>query len=389
VQQNGGARRFSHKSGQAGDVGFGVHFAPKRRVDELGSVTLIHGASCVLRAAFALYLFASSCSFGVACAENQEDVMRFPSTIGSLNLFMRHQGPTGARRGPPVLILHGATFPSGNAAGWKIGGRSWMDELASAGYDVYALDFLGYGESDRYPEMAAETSAGTPLGGVENMVVQVERAVAEILKAHGGQRINLVAHSAGTFVAARFAQLHPDRVARLVLFGAPAPSAERRPASADAEQYLQVSRADQLNAFESKVRESHHLDSTMFEAWTKAYLATDRHSGDRQPASVRVPAGLAAAVHDMKRLGQLPYDPKQVTTPVLVIQGEWDAVAPPSAGLWLFDRLGSPLKRFVVFSQAGHRAHLENNRRQLYRETEVFLNGGDSAMKADTLAVAP
>lgn len=44
--------------------------------------------------------------------------------------------PTASRRGPPVLILQGATFPSGNAAGWKIDGRSWMDELASAGYDV-------------------------------------------------------------------------------------------------------------------------------------------------------------------------------------------------------------------------------------------------------------
>ena len=116
----------------------------------------------------------------------------------------------------------------------------------------------------------------------------------------------------------------------------------------------------------------------MFAAWVSAYLATDPHSGDRQPASVRVPAGMNAAYDDMERLGQLPYDPKRVTTPVLVIQGEWDAVAPPSAGLWLFDRLGSPLKRFVVLSQAGHRAHLERNCWQLYRETEIFLNGGDS-----------
>ena len=338
------------------------------------------------RVAFALTLFYSCCC-GVASAQNEGDALHFSSSIGSLNLFMRHQGPTGARRGPPVLILHGATFPSGNAAAWRIGGRSWMDELAAAGYEVYALDFLGYGESDRYPEMAAETAAGRPLGSVESMVVQVDCAVAEILKARGGDRINLVAHSAATFVAARFAQLHPDRVARLVLFGAPAPapapSAERSPTPADAEQYLQVqyldvSRADQLGSFESKVRESHHLDATMFEDWAIAYLATDPHSADRRPASVRVPAGMAAAYDDMERLGQLPYDPMGVTTPTLIVQGEWDAVAPPSAGLWLFDRLGSPLKRFVVLSQAGNRAHLENNRWQLYRETETFLSGGDS-----------
>jgi pimeloyl-ACP methyl ester carboxylesterase/heme-degrading monooxygenase HmoA len=301
--------------------------------------------------------------------------------LGSLNLFMRHQGPTGVRRGPPVLILHGVTFPSVNAAAWKIDGRSWMDELSAAGYDVYALDFLGYGESDRYPEMAADTALGTPLGTVESMVAQVESAVARIVEIHGGECINLVAHSAGTLVGARFAQVHPDRVARLVLFGAPVPAhgGESSQPPADSERYLHVSRADQLSAFEPKVRESGLLDSAMFETWAQAYLATDPRSGERQPPSVRVPAGMTAAYHDLQRHGRLPYDPGRITMPVLVIQGEWDLVSPPAAGLWLFEQLGTPLKRFVVVSQAGHRAHLESNRWQLYRETETFLNGGDSA----------
>jgi pimeloyl-ACP methyl ester carboxylesterase/heme-degrading monooxygenase HmoA len=314
--------------------------------------------------------------------------MHIPSTIGSLKLFMRHQGPTGVRRGPPVLILHGVTFPSGNAAAWKIDGRSWMDELSAAGYDVYALDFLGYGASDRFPamagaEMGAGTAVGAPLGGVESMLAQIESAVARILEIHGGERINLLAHSASTLVGARFAELHPDRVARLVLFGAPVPAAthggESSQPQLDNERYLHVSRADQLNAFEPRVRESGQLDSAMFETWAKAYLATDPHSGEREPPSVRVPAGMTAAYHDMQRAGRLPYDPQRITVPVLVIQGEWDVVSPPAAGLWLFERLGTPLKRLVVVSQAGHRAQLEKNRWQLYRETETFLNGGDSA----------
>jgi len=308
-----------------------------------------------------------------------DDGMRFPSTIGGLNLFMRHVSPTGPRRGPPVLILHGATFPSGNAAGWKIDGRSWMDELASAGYDVYALDFLGYGESDRYPEMASDSPAGTPLGDVASMVAQVDSAVAQILRVHGGKNISIIAHSAGTFVAARYAELHPDHVARLVLFGAPAPRGERSPEPAVATRYIQVSRADQLMAFEPRVREAHQLDPVMFDSWARSYLATDSQSVNRSPPSVRVPAGMVAAAAEMHRLGQLPYEPDKVTVPVLVVQGEWDGVAPPAAGLWLYERLASPLKRFVIISQAGHRAQLEHNRWQLYRETESFLNGGDAS----------
>jgi pimeloyl-ACP methyl ester carboxylesterase len=331
-------------------------------------------------------ILSSVCAFGflgVVTAQNTEDAVRFPSAIGSLNLFMRHQGPTGPRREPPVLILHGATFPSGNAAGWKIAGRSWMDELASAGYDVYALDFLGYGESDRYAEMANESPVGPPLGGVESMVQQVESAVSQIIKRDGGDRINLVAHSAGTFVAARYAQIHPERVARLVLFAPPAPSGEQKLSSAAPQQvpqerYIDVSRADQLESFEPAVRESHHLDIAMFDAWAAAYLETDTHSHERHPASVRVPAGMIAAANDVGRIGQLPYDPKQVATPTLVILGEWDAVAPLAGAEWLFHRLGAPLKRLVVISQAGHRAQLERNRWQLYRETEAFLNGRDA-----------
>ena len=335
----------------------------------------------MLRFVFAAGL-AAAFALTIPSSASVDDGIRFPSTIGSLNLFMRHQGPTGPRRGPPVLILHGATFPSGNAAGWKIEGRSWMDELASAGYEVYALDFLGYGQSDRYPEMAAEAAEGAPLGDVASMVAQVESAVAQILRVHGGEHVNLVAHSAGTFVAARFAELHPDNVARLILFGAPAPYAERSQETVDVTRFVHVSRADQLAAFESKVRDTNHLDPKMFDAWAKAYLETDPQSVRRDPPSVRVPSGMNAAVTEMSRLGQLPYDPHAITRPVLVIQGEWDAVAPPAAGMWLYERLGSALKRFVVISRAGHRAHLERNRRQLYREIEAFLHGGDEIARS-------
>lgn len=345
-------------------------------------------------------------SLNESSTASAEDGIRFPSSIAGLNLFMRHASSTAPRRGPPVLILQGATFPSASAAGWKIDGRSWMDELASSGYDVYALDFLGYGGSDRYPEMASTNteSTGAPLGDVREMVAQVDAAVAQILKLHGGENINLVAHSAGTFVAGRYAELHPDRVARLVLFGAPAPYeapsqenpshenatlqnptrdnrkyADTTPAPSPTARYADVSREEQLEGFEPKVRDTRQLDPVMFEAWVKAYLATDPQSANRNPASVRIPTGMFAAVADMRRLGRLPYDPHKITTPVLLIQGEWDAVSPPAAGLWLYERLGSPLKRFVIISQTGHRAHLERNRWQLYKETEGFLNGGDES----------
>ena len=313
-----------------------------------------------------------------SAAANMESI-RISSGIGSLYVVMRHAAATDPRPQSPVLILHGATFPSGNAAAWKIDGGSWMDDLAAQGHDVYALDFLGYGESDRYPEMDSEDPNGPPLGDIAAMVEQVDRAVAAISARHPGKAINLVAHSAGTLVAARYAELHPDRVARLVLFGTPAPFVDGHPGKSQNVRYFQMTAANQLDAFEPRVRESQRLDSRMFTQWAAAYLATDSTSNTRQPAGVRVPAGMLAALAEITQTGKLPYDPAHIVTPTLVIQGEWDAVTPIAQGLWVFQHLASPFKRFVVLSQGGHRLHLEQSRFQLYQEVRGFLVAEDTA----------
>jgi len=315
--------------------------------------------------------------FGVSpelVAEDHMDILQFPSGVGTLNLEMRHAAASHPNGSSPVLILHGATFPSGNAAAWKIDGHSWMDQLAEQGYDVYALDFLGYGISDRYPEMGREESRGAALGDVPSMVQQVERAEAAIAARTRVTTLSLIAHSAGTYVAARYAELHPDRVTKLVLFGAPTPSNAREVAQASGIRFFQVSENDQLESFEPQVKASGRLDALMFPVWAAAYLASDAQSSARHPASVRVPAGMVAAVDEMNRTGKLPYDPEKITSPTLIVQGEWDAVAPPSKGLWLFERIGAPFKRMVILSQGGHRLHLERSRLQLYQEVQAFLD---------------
>lgn len=308
----------------------------------------------------------------MSSAENVAS-LRVPSGHGSLNLALLHVPPSTSRRALPVLILHGATFPSGNAAAWKIQGKSWMDDLAAHGHDVYALDFLGYGQSDKYPEMAADDPSGPALGNLSSMVSQVDRAMAAISARHPDAAVHLIAHSVGTLVAAGYAELHSSRVARLVLFGAPVPPPSRSSGEVRRVRYVDVTADDQLNAFEPRVRDSGYLDPQMFSAWVATYLATDAKSATRQPASVRVPAGMGAALGELKRSGKLPYDPARITTPTLIVQGEWDALTSPSQGLWLFEQLASPIKRLVVLSRGGHRLHLEQNRWQLYQEVRTFL----------------
>lgn len=313
-----------------------------------------------------------ACAADVATAPS----VRIASGVDGLALFLRHQPQASA--GAPVLIVHGATFPSANAAAWKIAGRSWMDTLNSAGHDAWALDFLGYGESDRYRQMASDDAAGAPPADVDAMADDIGRAVDHIRAASGKPRVDIVAHSAGSLVAARYAERHGDKVGRLVLFGTPGPREPDASAAAAPVAWILSTREAQLGGYEANVREHGRLDLAMFEAWWRTYLASDPQGARREPPSVRVPAGLVAAIGDVERTGRLPYDPAKILRPTLVIQGEWDAVTPPSEGLAVFERLGAPLKRYVIVSRAGHRAHLEASRAQLFREIETFLAANDS-----------
>src|SRR5256885_7669686 len=129
-----------------------------------------------------------------------------------LQVFLRHLAPTRAGPGtskPPVLIIHGSTLPSATSAAFRINGVSWMDDLAARGFDVWALDFLGYGGSDRYPVMA-ELPAGTPLGRAPDAAEQIGAAVEFITQHEQVARVQLVAHSGGSIPAGLYATQRPE-----------------------------------------------------------------------------------------------------------------------------------------------------------------------------------
>src|SRR5438270_8217747 len=111
-----------------------------------------------------------------------------------LNIFLRHLGPastpTAARA---VLYVHGATFPSALSIAHRFDGHSWRDELNAAGFDVWGLDFLGYGGSDPYSEMSQSPEVMPALGRAEPASRQIERAAEFIAEQHGG-RISIIAH---------------------------------------------------------------------------------------------------------------------------------------------------------------------------------------------------
>src|SRR5215470_20229946 len=113
----------------------------------------------------------------------REEHFRIASHLEGLALFLRYLPPAMRRTGAPrvVLYVHGATFPSALSVAHRFDGRSWRDELADAGFHVWGFDFLGFGASDRYPEMAEPAQANPPLCDAQDASAQLAAAARFIL----------------------------------------------------------------------------------------------------------------------------------------------------------------------------------------------------------------
>lgn len=103
------------------------------------------------------------------------------------------------RRGQPIIFLHS----------WLGSWRYWLPtmEHLSERYKAYAIDFWGFGESDRR--------------GDEFSVSLYVRMLLDFMKAMGMQRANLVGHGMGGMVAIKSAIEQPALFPKVMIVNAP------------------------------------------------------------------------------------------------------------------------------------------------------------------------
>jgi pimeloyl-ACP methyl ester carboxylesterase len=316
-----------------------------------------------------------------------EEHVRIASPHVGLSLFLRHTAPSTPEASAEhrvVLYVHGGTFPSALSVAHRFDGKSWCDSLSAAGFDVWALDFHGFGcLSDAYPEMEGAADAGPPLGRAEVASRQLEHAVRFICERHGIKRLSLIAHSWGCIVAGLLAGRCPRLVERMVWFGPIA----RRPQQGERVQlpaWRLISLRDQWDRFTTDVPagELPVLSRQHFAEWGEAYLDCDPASRTRTPPGVKVPSGAFQDIYDAWA-GELAFDPATVHAPVAIIRGEWDGMCTDADARWLFDGLSAAAaRRVITIGRATHLMHLETGRFTLYQETESFLLAADVAAAA-------
>ena len=116
--------------------------------------------------------------------------------FATVNGVRLHFVETG--QGPPVVLLHG--FPE-----FWYSWRHQLPALASAGLQAFALDLLGYNQSDRPTAIKAYR--------LDNLI----RGLADFIRVVIGTPAFVVGHDWGGVLAWRLAALHPDLVSKLAI----------------------------------------------------------------------------------------------------------------------------------------------------------------------------
>jgi len=282
---------------------------------------------------------------------------------------------TVAQDGKVLLLIHGYSVPGYIAFDTDHGSCSLMRHFARAGWDTFTLDLEGFGQSTRPPVMDNPTAFPDSKAPIHADVSlrDVERVVDFITALRGVEQVHLLGWSQGATVEApRYAIEHPDKVARLVLFGVSYDNSmspeERAKSAAEGEAEKVRHSVPSLARWAGLGTEEEIVAPGCFEAHRQALLASDPKSGELGGA-VRVPGGRTVD----EDLADPYLDAGKINMPTLVIRGDADANAKREDNQQLIEALGGTVKEYVEIPGGGHFLHFENVNMQFYDAVQKFL----------------
>lgn len=242
-----------------------------------------------------------------------------------------------AGQGPVVLLLHGL---GSSLDSWRCNIRP----IASAGFNVLALDLPGNGDSDKPAALNYDARSAVDFTG-------------QFLSALGVEKASLVGNSAGGLVAALFALENPEKTVRLALA---APAGLGR----------QVSWVLRLMSVPG-------LGELLFQPWLYKLLRFNKRVF-HDPASIPddvlaemarvqfLPGSASSTLRSIRSsinvlglrrpwrvLDRLP----QLSAPLMCLWGENDIIIPASHARWIKEAI--PRCQVRIFPRCGHWPQME------------------------------
>jgi pimeloyl-ACP methyl ester carboxylesterase len=248
-----------------------------------------------------------------------------------------------------VLLLHGRTWSAVPDFDLQVPGEdlSLMDGLNDTGIGTYGLDARGYGDTQR-----DETGWLTPDRAARDVINVLEWIRSQDATAPPPI---LFGWSYGSMVAQLAVQRRPDLVSGVVLFGYPDDPTRTHPVES--------------------------YPTTPPRALTTAQAAGSDFIVEGAISQLAIDSYVAAALVadpirvDWKDLHQWnELDPRNVTVPTLLIEGEHDPITDTGAHAALFARLATSDRTWTVIPGGDHAAFLETPRGIFLEALETFVH---------------
>jgi len=311
------------------------------------------------------------------------DKLLVKTNTPGIELYVRNKRPAGPDSFGPertIVMVHGATFSSGSLYDVPFNGMSFIDFLAAAGFDVYALDVRGYGHSTRPPEMEQPATENQPLINTDTGVHDLGTVVDHVLERKGLEKVCVFGMSWGGTVAGAYTSRNNDKVHKLVLL---APQwLSDRPIPIDTGGQLDAYRL--VPVLDSKARwlstAPEHARASLvpkgwFEQWADFTLAEDPWSRKQAPDRLRATNGPIQDIRDYWSVGRPYYSPAEIRVPVLLVHGEWDIDVPIDLAQALFIELkNARYRQWVEIGEATHLVLLEKNRLLAFQAIRDFYD---------------
>jgi pimeloyl-ACP methyl ester carboxylesterase len=352
-----------------------------------------------------------------------------PAIAGQTSsIYVRERRQAGAvpkaLAGRVALFVHGAGTPAEVAFDVPLGGFSWMEFLARAGFDVFSVDMTGYGRSTRpapmnspcnlaaaaqaqfIPSVIKAPCAATstlPVATLASDWNDVGAAVDYIRALRHVDKIDLLGWSMGGPRAAGYAAQHADKVEKMVLLApaynrgpqaggaggargaAPAGAAPAGDAAAPARGarggantpgaprptvlFNTQSRDEFIANWDRQAPCAGQYEAPTRDAVWGAMLASDSVGAKWGTGVRRAPSGGGGAGGGTWTQAMA----QSTLIPTLMVSGVHDGQVNPQAVRNLFEDLGAKQKVFIDLACSSHNAMWEKNHTLLFQASLDWL----------------
>ena len=292
--------------------------------------------------------------------------------------------------GKVVLFVHGGSIPSVPDYDLPYKDYSWMEHLAAAGYDTFAMDQTGYGFSPRpmmedpcnmdadnralvTPNPLARDCEPRYLHGLTTSQSdwdEIARVVDYIREMRDVDKVSLIGWSAGGPRTAGFAARNPDLVDKLVLFAPgyrpdqPSTPPEKLPAGT---MPMRLQTRDQLEngRWSSTVACDAQVDPDIQPVIWQTVMAYDQLGSVWGPSHGVMRVRTSAGAWGWNREYAA-----QVQAPTLILVGQQDSLLEPDRQLY-GDLTGTENKVLVEMECATHFAVWETTQYKLLHQASL------------------